>query len=396
MNLGDPIGAFVANGQFVVEGEPAGALRGMKFAVKDLIDVAGHRTGAGNPTWLRTHPEAAKSASCVTRLLAAGATLIGKTHTDELAYSMNGDNFHYGTPVNVSAAGRTPGGSSSGSAAAVAAQLCDFALATDTGGSTRIPSSFCGLFGLRTTFGAIPADGLVALMPSFDTVTWLAKKVVVFESVGDVLLPEAGQHPIQRVILLEDAFAQAEEGISEALSPGIDWISKQFGGIRKVIVSEDLDLWRRAYITVSAREAWAVHGAWIQAHSPAFGPAVGARFAYAKAVTDEAVAEAEGVRTRICARMEELLPPGTVALLPSTPGPALPLDAGEAEIDRFRQRAMRVNCIAGMAGLPQVNVPGFMFKRLPIGLSLMGPKGSDVQLIRLAAAMTRAISHQGT
>src|SRR5215831_8130488 len=126
-----------------------------------MYDIAGTRTGGGNADWLAAHPPATAHAAAVRRLLEHGATVIGKTVCDEFFFSVTGANAHYGTPVNPRAPGRLPGGSSSGSAAAVAAGACDFALGSDTGGSVRIPASLCGIYGIRTTHGRLPVDGLM-------------------------------------------------------------------------------------------------------------------------------------------------------------------------------------------------------------------------------------------
>ncbi|MEY8879705.1 MAG: amidase family protein, partial [Leptothrix sp. (in: b-proteobacteria)] len=187
--IDDTVGAWVPHGRFVLPGAPSGPLAGLRFAAKDLFDVAGQTTGAGNPTWLATHAPATRHAALVSQLLDAGASLAGKVLTDELAYSLHGDNAHHGAPINAASPERVTGGSSSGSAAAVAARLVDFALATDTGGSTRVPASYCGLWGLRTTHDLLPRDGLVALSRGFDTPNWLAHDAEVFERVGAVLLP---------------------------------------------------------------------------------------------------------------------------------------------------------------------------------------------------------------
>ena len=191
------------------DGAPDGPLRGLTFAVKDVFDIAGHRTGNGNPVWLETHPPADATASAVERLLAAGAGMVGKTQTDELAYSLNGENVHYGTPVNPRAPGRIPGGSSSGSAVAVAGGLVDFALGTDCGGSVRLPASYCGIYGIRTTHGLVPADGVVDLAKSFDTVGWFARDAAMMLRVGEVLLPSARDFVPKRLLIAEDAFAFA-------------------------------------------------------------------------------------------------------------------------------------------------------------------------------------------
>jgi amidase len=148
-------GAFVPNGMCRREATAHGVLDGLTFAVKDLIDVEGCRTSGGNPDWLAQQRPAARSAPVIEQALAAGATLIGKTVTDELAFSLEGRNMHHRSLVNPVCPGRLPGGSSSGSAVAVAGRLVDFALGTDTGGSVRVPANFLGLFGFRPSHGAI-------------------------------------------------------------------------------------------------------------------------------------------------------------------------------------------------------------------------------------------------
>jgi amidase len=172
--INDTVGAFLPDGQFTIEGKAGGPLDGLTFAAKDLFDIAGKPTGAGNPTWLQTHDAPTRSSPIIDKLIGAGATLVGKVITDELAFSLHGDNIHYGAPINAAAPERVTGGSSSGSVAAVAARLVDFAFGTDTGGSTRVPASYCGVWGLRPTHSLLPQDGLVPLHPRYDTPTWLA------------------------------------------------------------------------------------------------------------------------------------------------------------------------------------------------------------------------------
>src|SRR6056300_1661103 len=203
-SLEDELGAFCADRDVHIAGSAPGELAGLTFAAKDVFDIAGFRTGAGNPDWLRTHPPATITASAVQRLLDAGATLVGKTHTDELTYSLNGENFHYGTPVNPNAPGRIPGGSSSGSAAATAGGLVDFALGTDTGGSVRLPASNCGIFGFRPSHGLIDNDGVVPLSPAFDTVGWFARDGGLLQRVGNILL-EKGERGCSKILLASDA-----------------------------------------------------------------------------------------------------------------------------------------------------------------------------------------------
>src|SRR3954447_1616181 len=202
----DQLGGFCRHTHVALRGAGEGPLSGLTFAAKDIYDIEGHRTGFGSPDWLRTHTPAARTAPVVQKLLEAGADMLGKTHTDELTFSLNGENAHYGTPVNVNAPGRIPGGSSSGSAAAVAGGLVDFALGSDTGGSVRAPASFCGIYGLRPTHGRVSLEGACPLASSFDTAGWFAREADVMERAGAVLLSERPDPVTPRHLLFaEDA-----------------------------------------------------------------------------------------------------------------------------------------------------------------------------------------------
>ena len=230
MNVHDPYNAFCRHTHVELDWAPVCPLAALSFAVKDVFDIAGHRTGNGNPVWLKTQEPAARTASSVERLLAAGARMVGKTHTDEMAYSLNGENVHYGTPINPNAPGRIPGGSSSGSAAAVAGRLVDFALGTDCGGSVRLPASYCGIYGIRTTHGLVAVDGLVDLAKSFDTVGWFARDAQMMRRVAKVLLPEASGFTPRRLLIAEDAFEFAGPGVRAALAHGVAEVKAAFSG----------------------------------------------------------------------------------------------------------------------------------------------------------------------
>jgi amidase len=374
--------AWVPHGRFVVAGAAEGELRGLRFAAKDVFDVAGHATGAGNPTWLATHAPAQKTNPIITTLLATGATLVGKTVTDELAY-----NIHYGTPLNARASDRVPGGSSSGSVAAVAAGLCDFALGTDTGGSTRVPASYCGVWGLRTTHGLLSREAMVPLQPAFDTATWFAQDADVFERVGRVLLPQQQRaHSFRRALLLTDVLAQADVVFHER----VEQVFTAFDGARTrhaLAAPGVLEEWRRTYVTASAYDGWQSHGAWIAANRPDFSPAVAARWQFAAGVTAHDAAMAMQRQAVIRKQVGDLLGEDGVAIIPSAASVAPLLSAGGAEVDDVRTRSFRITCIAGLAGLPQVSLPFCTDAGLPIGVSLLGPAGSDLALIRLATAL---------
>src|SRR6185503_4251639 len=199
-----------------------GPLSGLTFGAKDIYDIAGHKTGFGSPDWLRTHPAATRTAPTVQRLLKAGADMVGRTHTDEMTFSLNGENAHYGTPVNVNAPGRIPGGSSSGSAAAVAGGLVDFALGSDTGGSVRAPASFCGIYGLRPTHGRIPLTGACALAASFDVAGPFARDPALLARVARVLLKDDQPAPKHGTLLYaEDAFALVDPAVKLQFAPAV-------------------------------------------------------------------------------------------------------------------------------------------------------------------------------
>uniref|UniRef100_A0A7N0V6F9 Amidase domain-containing protein n=1 Tax=Kalanchoe fedtschenkoi TaxID=63787 RepID=A0A7N0V6F9_KALFE len=204
----------------------------LTFAVKDIFDVQGLVTGFGNPDWARTHQPATSTAPAVAAMLGAGATCVGKTVMDEMAYSINGENKHYGTPVNPCAPDRVPGGSSSGSAVAVAAKLADFSLGTDTGGSVRVPASYCGIFGFRPSHGVITTDGVIPMAQSFDTVGWFARDPVILSRVGHVLLqePDVKTDTPSQVIIADDCFhllSVPSNRITRALNKSVE---KLFGG----------------------------------------------------------------------------------------------------------------------------------------------------------------------
>lgn len=385
--IDDRVGAWVPHGRFVVAGAEEGPLAGLGFAAKDVFDVAGQPTGAGNPRWLATHPVPQASSPLVDRLLAAGATLQGKVLTDELAYSIHGDNAHYGTPRNVAAPGRVPGGSSSGSAAAVAARLVDFAIGTDTGGSTRVPASYCGLWGLRTTHGLLSRDGLVPLHPSFDTPTWLAHDPETFARVAGVLVPDAPSPAWSHAVRWSAAWAQADSAFTAALEAGWEALGK-LGLSRRDLPADahaPLDDWRQHYLMASAHEGWKVHGGWIAGQQDAgFSPAIAARWRFASGVSSTAAEQAWAAIAGIRAYVRGIIGAGGVALVPSAASVAPLLAAAPEDVDAVRMRTLRITCIAGLAGLPQVSLPCRAPDGLPVGLSLIGPAGSDAALIALA------------
>jgi amidase len=387
MNVRDPYNAFCRHTHIELEGTPAGPLSGLSFAVKDVFDIAGQRTGNGNPVWLETHEPAARAASSVERLLAAGARMAGKTHTDEMAYSLNGENVHYGTPVNPNAPGRIPGGSSSGSAAAVAGGLVHFALGTDCGGSVRLPASFCGIYGIRTTHGLVPVDGIVDLAKSFDTVGWFARDPKTMRKVGEALLPRASDFTAKRLLIAQDAFAFAGPEVGAALAGAVAQIKTAFSDCHDVeIYGGDTALGPQVFRILQGDEIRRRHSAWIDAHNPDFGPGIAERFQWARTIDAAEVEQMKPKREEVARRIAELLGDDAVLCLPTAPGIAPKLATPSEELETFRARAFALLSVAGLARLPQISLPLGTMENCPIGLSLIAPRFADRGLLDWVAA----------
>jgi amidase len=365
-----------------IEGAAGGALAGKTFVVKENIDVARRVSTNGHPAWIETHAPAGANAPVVDRLLAAGARFVGKAQMDEMAYSLLGANPHFGTPRNPAAPGRHPGGSSSGSAVAVAAGLADFALGTDTAGSCRAPAAFCGVYGFRSSLGAISLNGVIPLAPSLDAIGWFARDIETMRLVGDALLPiDLARAPLKEAVLPTDTFAEVEEEFSKAAYPALEWLRR--GGWREKTLGEDF--WSAALLhfrNLQAFETWASHGAWIGAHRPQFGAGVKERFEIASRVTLEQRRAAEAFRDAARARVDDLFGDAGFLVVPTTPFRAPLLDDSAEELDAKRYRMMRVFLLASFFGLPQISVP-LQADGAPVGLSLIGRRWSDRALIAL-------------
>ena len=384
----DHLGAFCTHTHVERPGAGSGPLHGLTFGLKDIFDVAGHRTGFGSPDWFATHGEAPTTATVAEQLLAAGATLAGKTHTEEMAFSLTGENAHYGTPVNPAAPNRVPGGSSSGSAAAVAGGLVDFAIGSDTGGSVRAPASFCGIYGIRPTHSRISLDGACPLAPIFDTVGWFARDAALLARVGDVLLGGRAATP-GRVLLAQDAFTLALPGATDALAPALARVTSLLGEGEPVTVSDEgLPAWFDVFRVLQYDDIWTAHRAWITRVRPTFGPQVGPRFAAVAQVQPHEVAVMRERRTAIVARLDDLLAENAVLLLPTVPDIAPLLKLPPAETVAFRERALALLCIAGLGGLPQVNLPVGTLNGCPIGLSMVAARGNDEMLLDIATRLS--------
>ncbi len=395
--IADEVGAFVPGGRFSLPGAADGPLSGLRFAAKDLFDVAGHVTGYGNPDWAAGRRPAVATAPCVGALLEAGAELAGKTITMELAYGLTGENVWYGTPRNPAAPDRFPGGSSCGSAAAVAAGLVDFALGSDTGGSVRIPASYCGIWGIRPSWGAVSLAGAMPLAPSFDTAGWFAARPSVLRRAGEALLPSdsgpgwSGElaGPLVKV---QEAWMNAVPATARALLPALEAMGGLLGpAMTAHVAPEGLDGLYENFRVLQSQEAWVSLGGWVEAAGPRFGPGVGERFAAARALDPSLPPAGRRCRGTVRARLRALLAGGAVFVYPTSPVPAMPLAASAAEQLAVRERTIGVTALAGLAGLCEVTMPAARADGAPVGLSLVAAPGRDLALLRLAERAAGAL-----
>jgi amidase len=374
----DELGAFVPGPRVRLAPTASGPLNGLTFAVKDLIDVAGTRTGGGNPDWLRDQKLALTSAPVVDTLLAAGATLAGKTITDELAFSLEGVNAHYGTPVNPACPERIPGGSSSGSAVAVAGGLVDFAIGTDTGGSVRVPASFVGVFGLRPSHNAISLAGVVPFAPSYDTVGWFARDTGTLSAVGNAVLPSMAPPPISWLCLVRDALALADADVAALLREQ----GRALGARDEVTLFDGEEAeWLECYRVLQGAEIWQQLGPWIRQAEPRFGDAMAPRFADAAAISSPDVDRYRTLRAALTKKVKATLGDGVGLLVPTAPCVALRKNADGAEISEFYRRALALTSLAGHSGVPQISMPAGRVAGCPVGLSVLASAGHDRALL---------------
>nr|WP_145404387.1 amidase family protein [Paenibacillus xylanexedens] len=408
----DRWGAYV-NAGLRLPAMQSGPLSGLAFAVKDVFDIKDNTSGAGNPDWLRTHLPAESTAPALLALLQSGAALEGTTQTDELMYSLNGENAHYGTPINPVAPDRIPGGSSSGSAVAAAAGLVDFAIGTDTGGSIRIPSSYCGLYGFRPTHGAVSTEGLIPLAHSFDTVGWMSRDVNILLKTGRVLLKENLAAPEDAAALQTDIRNDAQHPSDLDFSPFTHyyiaaeawnlpeaadrslllsrlhqlpgWQPDHTTTIQLTEPGESLADWSAAFRVLQGLEIAQEHGEWIAKEQPTFGPGIAERFAWAGQLEQSASTEEANLRARVKQTLVDLLGEQGLLAIPTAPGPAPLLGLEGSEAEAYRAKTMQLSCIAGLSGLPQITVPVLRPDGLPIGLSFIGGTHTDLRLLQWAA-----------
>lgn len=390
----DPLGAFMDYPPVPVESAPDGPLKGLTLAVKDLYDVKGYPTGFGHPGKVAAARPADANAPIVQALLDAGASFAGKTLCDELCFSLNGENYHYGTPRNSKAPDRIPGGSSSGSASAVAGGAVDLALGSDTGGSVRGPASFCGLYGIRPTYGRTDLSRATALAPSFDTAGWFARDAGTFAKAAPFILGDdtAKLPDPLKPALLEDTLALMEDDPREAFVKAAARLEAVLGPLGRVDAAPDgFDKVLTAFRHHQGYEIWQTHGTWITEEKPTFGPGIAERLQWTGTLTDDQLAAARTVREAVRRHLTALAGRHGILVLPTMPAIAPLKNTPVAEIETFRNRALSLLALAGLSGLPQLSIPMAEYDGAPLGVSLMAPHGTDRALVDLAVRIADAL-----
>ncbi len=364
-----------------------GPLDGLSFSIKDIFAIKDHTNSAGNPDWLRTHEKAASHAPVIETLLQNGASMKGITITDELMFSLDGVNAHYGTPLNPKAPHHIPGGSSSGSAVSVACGDVDFSIGSDTGGSIRIPASYCGLYGFRPTYGAISIEGCIPLALSFDTVGWIAREPSILRRVGETLFEEtlSDQVPFDTLYFPSEIWdGLLDEDAKEAFKNGIKLLTSNWFHEKSIALQEfGFKEWPEIFRIIQGYEIWKEHGEWIKRVNPSFGPGIRERMDKASTMQEEEMRAATRKKIIIEQNITNLLDDNELIVLPTAVQGAPPLDSSQEELNQNRLRNMQLTCIAGLGGLPQLTIPFIEVNGCPIGLSFMANRGQDLRLLAL-------------
>ena len=376
-------GIFCDHGPNAWQTQTHGKLVNKRLAVKDVFAVKGERNSAGNPSWFKAAKPAQQTASAVNKLMNEGCRFTGFTHTDELAYSLEGNNIHYGATQNPKLKGHASGGSSMGSAAAVAANLADIGLGTDTGGSIRIPASYCGLFGIRPSHNVIEKDGLIPLAPPFDTIGWLTQNAELISDVGNVLLPNQAINNVDTLVICEPLFELVDPVLQVPLKQLLEKTKpyfkhhKEFELPNSSLLSELADSFR----ILQGRAIAKTHKDWLQlpGQLPQFAPAIAARFNMALALTAQEEQEALNVQTQWQTLIAKNLNTNSCLFLPTTPTTAPKLGA---DTSALRMQIITLSAIAGLSRSAQVHLPlANLENGHPYGFSLMMNRGNDKSLL---------------
>ena len=358
-----------------------GRLKNLKFVLKDMCDIKNIKTSCGNPDFYKACEPAKKHAEFLSNILSEGAILEGITICDEFFYSVIGENSHYGTPKNLNAPNCVPGGSSSGSAAALTTDLFDFSIGSDTGGSVRVPASFCGLLGIRPTHGRINANGVYPMAPSFDTIGWFSNNIKTFQKIGEVLLDKNENENItfNQFVIAEDLLELVDTDIKNQFNSYYKELHPNIKHIRlsKFSKSEIADNFR----ILQAGEIKEHVIPWIEKNKPKISLEINSRIEMASKISPLEIDAAKTFRQEIISEINNSLPEGDIAIFPTTPFSAPKCGQSDQDLGSDRKKIMEMTSIAGMTSRPQISIPKFKGKTGPVGISILGWQYSDEILL---------------
>ncbi len=383
----DALQAFVRENHIALKGSDQGPLKGLAFAVKDVFMIKGSTYSNGHPEWLKTHGPDPYTAVSVLNLLDSGADLVGKTICDELCFSISGENWHYGSPLNPHDIRRYTGGSSSGSGAATAGGYVDFATGSDCLGSVRVPASYNGLLGMRPTYKRVDNDGEAPYCESMDVLGYVAKEPSVFKNVSEVLLgKDTNTTPFKQVFIASDCFDNVDDDVKAALAPAVEHVKQHVGPTQEIkITDEGLEKWVKIFKLVQGYEVYESYGGWIDKHNPKIFRGPNERLAWAKTITRSEYLNAKAERQKLIEYFKTFLPEDAILVLPTAASVAPLKTESLDEINRVRAQSTSLLCISPLTGTPQVTVPLVKQHGVPLGLTLISREGSDLQLANLAA-----------
>ncbi|GFZ12295.1 translocon at the outer membrane of chloroplasts 64-III [Actinidia rufa] len=386
------------------------------------FDINGFITGFGNLDWSTTHEAASRTSPVVSALVEGGATCIGKTIVDEMAYSISGENKHYGTPTNPAAPAQIPGGSSSGAAVAVAANLVDFSLGVDTDGGVRVPAGYCGVIGFRPSHGAVSHMGIIPVSSSLDNVGWFARDPSILRRVGHVLLqvPFSVQRHPRTIIIADDYFQLPKISVDRIAQMVIKSTEKLFG--RQVLKHENLGdyfdvkvpslkafhskisngevkvtsmkLLANAMQLLKRHEFKHNHEEWISSRKPTINSVIAEQLHEWPKTVDEDIDNCHTIRNELRAALNALLKDGGILVIPTIADPLPKLGRKEILSEDYLSRAFSLLSLASMSGCCQVTVPLGFHDKYPISVSLVARHGGDRFLLDTVQTMYTSLQEQ--
>ncbi|XP_074271600.1 translocon at the outer membrane of chloroplasts 64 isoform X1 [Silene latifolia] len=414
-------GAFIQKLQLLPPPQPAppkapNPLTSLTFAVSDLFDIEGFVTGFGNPDWVRTHDSAPKTASVVSTLVEGGATCVGKTIIDEMAYSVSGENKHYDTPTNPGAPDRVPGGSCSGAAVSVAANLVDFSIGVDTIGGVRLPAGFCGVIGFKSSHGAISHSGAVPLSTSLDSIGCFAKDPNVLRRAMHIMmqLPFSTQRNPRNIIIADDCFELVKYPVHRLTQPVIRSTEKLYG--RQALRHENLGAYLLAKVPslsnqkmngemntstlsqlgqamqlIFRHEFKENHDEWMKSVKPDLGFRAGLQDGHG----DGDIQKLYNIKNEMRIALNTLLKDDGILVIPTFADPPPKIGGKELASESYLSRLFSLQSIASLSGCCQVAVPLGNHKNLPVSVSLIAGPGCDRFLLDTLKNMYSSLQEQG-